>query len=245
MIEVTDLTFDWLFYVEMSKQLAGIVFGPIDEKFLHAILAFCCIGVVTFIMEMVYTKLDLFNHESNYCIDVVYLSAIVLWCEELPQIGMSAYIASCREESTSLVQIIKASLLILGCLIRIFIVVKRVYSRRKTDSNVKCLFSVISFHINRRINHSFNFAGSVFVFSTIKRDGWSFKFQASTELETNAEEIWIHFIFLPPTRYLLMGDVQYNACHVTSENCSDNPKTCTEVNLKYFSAESGENDQYH
>ncbi|CAC5403030.1 unnamed protein product [Mytilus coruscus] len=336
----------------MSKQEKGIVFGPIDEMFLHAILAFCCIGVATFIVEMVYNKLDIFNHENKCCIDVVYLSTIVLWCEELPQIGMSAYIASCREESTSLVQLIKASLLIAGCIMRTIIVFVRIRSRRKTDSK-KCLFLVSSFILILGSILAFMFALSVFVFSTIQHDGWSFKFQASTEFETSRSdpsrffgsaeiyinvaelnkgstqsnlnntwlkmvnltslidkpsqlqkikferekktkiliktflprnnsadfqnvksecynetskllfrtvdesecltlinstdevEIWIHFMFLPPTRYRLMGDVQYNACHITSEECSENLKTCTEVNLKYFSAKSMENNQYH
>lgn len=352
-LEVADLIFDWLFYSEMSKQEKGIVFGPIDEMFLHAILAFCCIGVVTFIVEMVYNKLDIFNHDNNCCIDVVYLSTIVLWCEELPQIGMNAYIASCREEGTSLVQLIKASLLIAGCILRLIIVGVRIWLRRKEDTKT-FLFLFSSFILVVGSILALIFAISVFVFSNIQHDGWSFKFQASTELETRRSdpsrffgsagiylnvaelqkestqsnlndtwlkminltslinkpsqlqnikferktntklmiqtflprnnsvdfqnvksecynetsnflmflkvdetecltlinstdvvEIWIHFRFLPPTRYRLMGDVQYNACYITSEDCSENLKICSEVNLKYFSAKSTENIQYH
>ena len=350
-LEVADLIFDWLFYAEMNKQEKGIVFGPIDAMFLHAILAFCCIGVVTFIVEMVYNQLDLFNHDNNCCINVIYLSTIVLWCEELPQIGMNAYIASCREEGTSLVQLIKASLLIAGCILRLIIVGVRIYLRRQEDSKT-CLFLFSSFILVAGSILALIFAMSVFVFSNIKHDGWSFKFQASTELETRSDpsrffgsagiyinvaelhkestqsnfnnswlkminltslinkpsqlqnikferktntrlmiqtflpknnsadfqnvksecynetrkllfrkvdesecltlinstdvvEIWIHFRFLTPTRYRLMGDVQYNACYITSEDCSENLKTCSEINLKYFSAKSMENIQYH
>lgn len=36
-----------------------------------------------------------------------------------------------------------------------------------------------------------------------------------------------------------------NACYITSEDCSENLKTCSEINLKYFSAKSMENIQYH
>ncbi|XP_052071025.1 uncharacterized protein LOC127709475 [Mytilus californianus] len=352
-IEVADLISDWLFYVEMSKQEKGIVFGPIDKMFLHAILAFCCIGIVTFIVEMVYNKLEILNDDNSCCIDFVYVFTFVLWCEELPQIGMSAYIASCREEGTSLIQLIKASFLIGGCILRIIIVVVRICSRRREDST-NCFILVFSFILIIGSILAFILALSVFVFSTIQHDDWSFKFQQSTKLQTSggdpsrffgsagiyinvtelhkgsaqsnvnkstwlkmanltflmnkssqlqkikfhrkenttiliqtflpmkdsadfqkAEdecyketgellfrqvneseclnvinstdvmEIWIHFMFLPQTRYRLMGDVQYNTCHVTSKDCSENVKTCTKVNLKYFSAVSGENYQYH
>ena len=47
-LEVVDLVSDWRFYIEMSKQERGIVFGPIDKRLLCATLAFCFVGITLF-----------------------------------------------------------------------------------------------------------------------------------------------------------------------------------------------------
>ncbi|VDI37832.1 Hypothetical predicted protein [Mytilus galloprovincialis] len=317
--EVGDLISDWKFYIEMSKQERGIVFGPIDKNLLCAILVFCCVGIVTCLAEIVDEFYEIISSKKA-CINVIYLSAIVLWIEELPQISISAAIASCRDEGPSLTQLVKASFLIVGCIARIIIAIKNICSTKDSDDDNLCIFSSFALIFGSIL--AFFLALVIFTLKNVQHDNKNFKFKASTELETrgvdpsryfenagiyingmdikvkytnsnldntwlkmvhtecynetkhymfsqvdetkpllfsqvnesecldlintaDVEEIWIHFRFLPQTCYRPIGDVQYNVCHVTYEDCSEHLNHCAELNLKYFTIESGENYQYH
>lgn len=359
--EVGDLISDWKFYIEMSKQERGIVFGPIDKNLLCAILVFCCVGIVTCLAEIVDEFYEIISSKTA-CINVIYLSAIVLWIEELPQISISAAIASCRDEGPSLTQLVKASFLIVGCIARIIIAIKNICSTKDSDDDNLCIFSSFALIFGSIL--AFFLALVIFTLKNVQHDNKNFKFKASTELETrgvdpsryfenagiyingmdikvkytnsnldntwlkmvnltflrnnpsqlqkikferegnlkiliqtylpfnndsdflkvhtecynetkhymfsqvdetkpllfsqvnesecldlintaDVEEIWIHFRFLPQTCYRPIGDVQYNVCHVTYEDCSEHLNHCAELNLKYFTIESGENYQYH
>lgn len=117
-LNVLDFVSDWLmFYGAMTYQ-DGLVYGPLDKSVVYALLAFCIIGTLTFILEIADFLSELCCKES--CIDTEWVSAITIWIEDVPQIAINVYIACCREDSISVFQLVKASIVLLGKLICLF-----------------------------------------------------------------------------------------------------------------------------
>ncbi|XP_064612562.1 uncharacterized protein LOC135476463 [Liolophura sinensis] len=109
----------------------GLVHGPVSESVTYAVLAFAIIGVFIFTTETVVSALKTFKgKEIDLYVDL--LSAIGIWCADLPQITLNVYVAACREELVSNVQIAKGAVILVAACIRFVIVLIR--WKRLSDS---------------------------------------------------------------------------------------------------------------
>ena len=181
-IDSADMINDWLFYNDMHLLQKGLVFGPIESSLLNALLAFSIIGVLTFLLEVILGGLEIFQHDEWSWIDIDCVSTVTVWIEEVPQITLSVIIASCREEAVSIYQISKASVVIIGCILRLIIAIIRFcYRRRKENYENEKIFK--SCYAVLLVGLILSVIGSslVFFFSHALFDGGQIKFQEPTE----------------------------------------------------------------
>ena len=146
LINVIDLTSDWLFYNDMNLLQKGLVFGPIRSSYLTALLVFSIVGVLTFLLELICGGREIFQPDKASWIDIEFVSTFTVWIEEIPQITVSVLIASCREEVVSIFRISKASIVIIACLIRLIIAIFRFWLRRRNENknNYKTFWFIVS-----------------------------------------------------------------------------------------------------
>lgn len=102
-LEVTDLIFDWWFFVDVLKTLNGF-----QDRITQAILAFCIISSITFIVQLV--------NRCFKCVEDETLSAIVVWIEDVPQIILSLLITLCVGETVMNVQYYKVAAVVVNSL---------------------------------------------------------------------------------------------------------------------------------
>ena len=181
-IDSADMINDWLFYNDMHLLQKGLVFGPIESSLLNTLLAFSIIGVLTFLLEVILVGREIFQPDEGSWIDIDYVSTVTVWIEEVPQITLSVIIASCREEAVSIYQISKASVVIIGCILRLIIAIIRFcFRRRKENYENEKIFK--SFYALFLVGLILSVIGSilVFIFSHALSDGGQIKFQKPTE----------------------------------------------------------------
>ncbi|XP_025089940.1 uncharacterized protein LOC112561590 isoform X3 [Pomacea canaliculata] len=118
-LDFADLISDWLLFVDVILTREGLVYGPPENAAIYALLAFSIVGTVTFIFEAVNLWWEVFRY--NPWLDADLVSAVIIWIEDLPQIAINVYIAMCREDPISIFQLSKASVILIGILIRIII----------------------------------------------------------------------------------------------------------------------------
>ncbi|XP_021370879.1 uncharacterized protein LOC110461646 [Mizuhopecten yessoensis] len=142
--DVFDFIMDWVFYDDIKNAQDGLVFGPHDKKLVMATLVFCIIGTVTFITECVINRLEYkWNKKNNWRwsekLDTIskiseVMTMITLFIEDLPQILINLVIASCREDVTNIVQIVKAtSALVEVVLLLVIMSVKYCQAKRQGE----------------------------------------------------------------------------------------------------------------
>ena len=181
-IDLADMINDWLFYNDMHHLQNGLVFGPIESSLLNTLLAFSIIGVLTFLLEVILVGREIFRPDKASWIDIDYISTVTVWIEEVPQITISVIIASCHEEAVSIFQISKASVVIIGCVLRLIIAIIRFcYRRRRENYENEKIFK--SCYAVLLVGLILSVIGSslVFFFSHALSDGGQIKFQEPTE----------------------------------------------------------------
>ncbi|BFZ18985.1 hypothetical protein BsWGS_22024 [Bradybaena similaris] len=117
--DLADFVSDWLFFADVVIAEKGMVYGPPDRAAVWCLLLFSIIGTFTFIFECANLWWEFFR--NNPWIDSDWLSAIVIWIEDIPQVIISLYIALCREEPISIFQLTKAAVILIGVVIRIIV----------------------------------------------------------------------------------------------------------------------------
>jgi hypothetical protein len=133
-LNVADLTNDWLLYHDVTAAEEGLAFGPTEDGVRISLLFFSIVGAVVFIFEIINFGRDIFR--GNPWMDMDLASTLVIWFEDIPQITISLVILACREEAISIFQLGKASVVILGALIRLFIGI--VWACRRKSEEVAC-----------------------------------------------------------------------------------------------------------
>ncbi|XP_011435497.3 uncharacterized protein [Magallana gigas] len=136
-LNIADLTNDWLLYHDVDAAEEGLAFGPTEESVRIALLFFSITGAVIFLFEIINFGKDIFS--GNPWLDMDIASAIVIWFEDIPQITISLVILACREEPISVFQLGKASVVILGALIRLFVGI--VWACRRRSEEIECIYS--------------------------------------------------------------------------------------------------------
>ena len=127
-LDAVDLVSDWLLYSDVAKTEQGLVYGPPDDVLVWLLLGFSIIGSLTFTFEVVNLWFEIFR--NNPWIDSDLMSAITTWIEDVPQIVINVMIVACREEAISYFQLVKASIVIVGALIRITVTLIKYCSKR-------------------------------------------------------------------------------------------------------------------
>ena len=117
LLDLADLISDWLLFKDVAVAEKGLVYGPPDDSIRLALLAFCVIGTQTISLELINLWRDIFR--GNPWLDVELLSSVTVWLEDVPQIVINVIIIGCREEAISYFQLVKASVAIVGAIIRI------------------------------------------------------------------------------------------------------------------------------
>ena len=181
-IDSADMINDWLFYNDMYLLQKGLVFGPIESSLIDALLAFSIIGVLTFLLEVNLVGKEIFHPDEMTWIDVDYVSTVTVWIEEVPQITISVIIASCREEAVSIFQITKATVVIIGSVLRLIVAIVTFYQRKRTENyeNKKTFNSCYAVLL---VGLILSVIGStlVFIFSHAQSDRGQIKFQEPSE----------------------------------------------------------------
>lgn len=132
---IIDLVSDWLLFRDVTTIKVGLVYGPVENILKHLLMAFSFVGSLTFIFELVNLWFGMFRKCA--CINVDLLSAIIIWIEDVPQIVINVVIVACREEAASYFQLVKASLIITGAIIRIIATII-CYCGRKAYEDLYC-----------------------------------------------------------------------------------------------------------
>ncbi|XP_052819615.1 uncharacterized protein LOC128245474 isoform X2 [Mya arenaria] len=133
--DLIDVLSDWLLFRDVISTEEGLVFGPVEDILKYLLLAFSVIGTFTYIFEMSNYWWEIFR--SNPWVDVDLLMAIIIWIEDVPQITINVLIVACREEAISYFQLVKASIIIIGAVIRVLISLIR-YCGKTARRDVKC-----------------------------------------------------------------------------------------------------------
>nr|KAG5713293.1 hypothetical protein BaRGS_007820 [Batillaria attramentaria] len=94
------------------------------------------IGTVLFLFEALNLWRDVFR--GNAFVDVDLVSAITIWLEDLPQIAINVYIVWCREDPISYFQFLKAAVMLLGLVIRIFFLCGNYIHKNTRCNDSKC-----------------------------------------------------------------------------------------------------------
>lgn len=134
-LDVVDLIADWLLYRDVTATQEGLVYGPIEDSLRYLLLAFSIIGSLTFTFEIINLWWEVFRNDP--WLDVDFLSAITIWIEDVPQITINVLIVACREEAISYFQLVKASVIIAGAVIRIVVSLIR-YCGKKARHDLQC-----------------------------------------------------------------------------------------------------------
>ena len=127
-LDAVDLVSDWLLYRDVAMTKEGLVYGPPEDILTWSLLAFSIVGSLTFTFEVINLWWEIFR--NNPWIDSDLMSAVNTWIEDVPQIVISIFIAACREEAISYFQLVKASVVIVGAIIRIIVTLIRYCSKR-------------------------------------------------------------------------------------------------------------------
>ena len=182
-IDSVDMISDWLFYNDMFLLEKGLVFGPMESSLINALFAFSIIGSLTFFLEVSLVGKQIFQPDDMAWVDVDYVSAVTVWIEEMPQITISVIIASCREDAVSIFQISKASIVLIGSVLRLIIaiIIFCYRKRRENYENVKIFNSCYSVLLVGLIYCAIG-STLVLIFSyALPEGGGKIKFQKPTE----------------------------------------------------------------
>ncbi|KAH3779487.1 uncharacterized protein LOC127842900 [Dreissena polymorpha] len=134
-LDAADLVSDWLLFRDVWSAKEGLVYGPPEDAVKYSLMAFSILGTLTFIFEISNLWWEIFRR--NPWMDVDLLSAIVVWIEDVPQIAINVVIVACREEAISYFQLVKASLIIVGAVIRIIVTLVR-YCSKSARKDLEC-----------------------------------------------------------------------------------------------------------
>lgn len=134
-LDAADLISDWLLYRDVSATEEGLVYGPPEPVLRYSLLAFSIVGSITFTFEITNLWWEIFR--NNPWMDVDLLSAITIWIEDVPQITINVIIVACREEAISYFQLVKASVIIIGAVIRFIVSLIR-YCSKKARHDLEC-----------------------------------------------------------------------------------------------------------
>lgn len=127
-LDSADLISDWLLFRDVFSTEEGLVYGPPEDALTYALLSFSILGTLTFLFEVVNLWWEIFR--DNPWIDSDLASSITIWVEDVPQIIINVLIVLCREEAISYFQLVKASVLIIGVVIRIIVSLIRYCSKK-------------------------------------------------------------------------------------------------------------------
>lgn len=128
LLNISDLSSDWLLYNDVAFTQKGLVFGPPHQDIITALLVFSIIGSITFLLESVNLGLEVFKNKGF--LDVDFASAINIWFEDIPQVAINLAIAACRESEISYFQLVKAAVVIIGVIIRLILTLIRYCSKK-------------------------------------------------------------------------------------------------------------------
>ncbi|KAK3083811.1 hypothetical protein FSP39_003568 [Pinctada imbricata] len=177
-LNVADLVSDWFLFHDVHAAEEGLVFGPPDKNIWISLLFFSILGTILFSFEILNLGKDIFTGTSWVDIDI--MSAIIIWFEDIPQITINCAILACREEAISIFQISKASIVILGALIRMLVGIVRACRRRhSSNKSIEEFKQCNTFKFIMFFGLSLMVIGSVIVFffaqSSFKDGTWEFK----------------------------------------------------------------------
>ncbi|XP_071093383.1 uncharacterized protein [Haliotis cracherodii] len=172
-LDIADLLSDWLFYADVSIAEQGLVYGLPDQGAVIALLFFSIIGTITFIFEVCNLGKEIFTGKPWFNVDLVTM--IIIWIEDIPQIGINVFIALCREDPISVFQLTKASVIILGIILRIIISLARYCSKEsiaELKKKTKMSRVHVTYHVFIMLGLILNFAGAsaIFFFTQTQRD---------------------------------------------------------------------------
>ncbi|CAG5114658.1 unnamed protein product [Candidula unifasciata] len=148
-VSILDFISDWLFYENARALEQGLVYGPVEPTQVTAILVFCIIGTVLFIAEIIAFVIELRdllgeNDDGGKDLYQEILSAVITWCEDIPQLIISVVILLCREEAVSIFQLVKAALSIVGIVVDIVLTFKRYWRQRHFHRPFRIVRSILA-----------------------------------------------------------------------------------------------------
>lgn len=108
---------DCFFYVELNATEKGLVYGPVNEKVLIALLVFCVVGCLIFLADLschVYSHCSCLKKWEKRINNPHLISILAVLFGDIPQVLIRICVARCREQGLSYFQIAKTTLVFLG-----------------------------------------------------------------------------------------------------------------------------------
>ena len=110
--ELLDCIFDWLLYEELYSLKEGLVFGAVNFRILQSLLAFCVIGTVIGVFDILNRLQDIRTGSPFIDIDITEVS--VMYLEDIPQLVISFIIFLCRGVIVSIYAFIKSLIILIS-----------------------------------------------------------------------------------------------------------------------------------
>ncbi|CAF1031963.1 unnamed protein product [Brachionus calyciflorus] len=118
-----NLIVDWYFYVKVELIEPGLVYGPPESKIRWSIFVFCCISVMSFIIETIQNADDIIKIKKLPFLTQSLSNFLVIVFEDIPLLVLNLIVTLCRDGEPTIISVVKASVGIAVVIIRLVLMI--------------------------------------------------------------------------------------------------------------------------
>ncbi|RNA37323.1 hypothetical protein BpHYR1_012422 [Brachionus plicatilis] len=123
LFDILNLLVDWYFYLKVELIKPGLVYGPPELLIRQIIFGFCCISILSFIIETIQSTDDLFKTKKISFLTQSLSNFLVIVFEDIPLLSLNLIITLCRDGEPTIISVVKASIVIFAVIIRFILIV--------------------------------------------------------------------------------------------------------------------------
>lgn len=123
LFDIINLIIDWYFYLKVELIKPGLVYGPPELRLKQIIFGFCCISVLSFIIETIQNADDLLEKKKISFLTQSLSNFLVILFEDIPLLSLNLIITLCRDGEPTIISVAKASVVIFAVIIRFILIV--------------------------------------------------------------------------------------------------------------------------
>lgn len=123
LFDIINLIIDWYFYLKVELIKPGLVYGPPELLIRQIIFGFCCISILSFIIETIQNADDLLETKKISFLTQSLSNFLVILFEDIPLLTLNLIITLCRDGEPTIISVVKASVVIFAVIIRFILIV--------------------------------------------------------------------------------------------------------------------------